>query len=77
MPRALVLLLLVYGRRTLELVNVPRGWYVKSIRYAGNEIIDGPTTFKDSEEPAIEVLLSNRGAVVTGRVTDDRGNPVR
>jgi protocatechuate 3,4-dioxygenase beta subunit len=67
----------VFGRRTMELVNVPRGWYVKSIRYAGNEIIDEPTTFNDSSEPTIELILSNRGAVVTGRVTDDRGNPVQ
>jgi len=66
-----------YGRRTLEVVNVPRGWYVKSIRYGAREIIDEPTMFKDGVEPAIEVLLSNRGAVVTGRVTDDRGNAVQ
>ena len=66
----------VFGRRTIELVNVPRGWYVKSIRYAGREIIDEPTSFKASAEPAIEMFVSNRGAVVTGRVTDDRGAPV-
>jgi hypothetical protein len=58
-------------------VNVPRGWYVKSIRYGGREIIDEPTTFKDSAEPALEIVLSNRGAVVNGRVADDRGNPVQ
>ncbi len=63
-----------FGRRVLELVNVPRAWYVKSIRYGGREIIDEPTIFKDSAEPAIEIVLSNRGAVVTGRVTDDQGN---
>ena len=67
----------VFGRRTLELMNVPRGWYVKSIRYSGNEIVDQPTTFKDTAEPAIEILLSNRGAVVTGRVTDDGGDAVQ
>jgi protocatechuate 3,4-dioxygenase beta subunit len=66
----------MFGRRTLEVLNIPRGWYVKSIRYAGNEIIDEPTTFKESAEPAIEILVSNRGAVVTGRVTDERGDPV-
>jgi protocatechuate 3,4-dioxygenase beta subunit len=66
-----------FGRRTLQVVNLPRAWYVKSIRYGGNEIIDEPTTFKDSAEPAIEILLSNRGASVSGRVTDDRGNPVQ
>ena len=67
----------VFGRRTLEVVNVPRAWYVKSIRYGGREIIDEPTILKDSAEPAIEILLSNRGASVTGRVTDDHGNAVQ
>ena len=66
----------IFGRRTIEVVNVPRGWYVKSIRYAGNEVIDEAVAFKDSTEPAIEVFLSNRGAAITGRVTDDRGDPV-
>jgi hypothetical protein len=45
--------------------------------FGGNEIIDAPTTFKDSTEPAIEIVLRNRGAVVTGRVTDDRGDAVQ
>ena len=67
----------IFGRRTLELVNVPRGWYVKSIRYAGREIIDEPTTFKDSAEPAIEILVSNRGASVVGRVVDNSGSAVQ
>jgi hypothetical protein len=49
---------------------------VKSIRYAGSEIIDEPITFNERAESAIEIILSNRGAVVTGRVTDDRGDPV-
>jgi hypothetical protein len=67
----------IFGRRTLEVVNVPRGWYVKSIRYGGKNIIDEPTEFKDSSDPSgLEVLLSNRGAAITGRVVDESGNPV-
>ena len=65
----------LFGRRTLDVVNLPRGWYVRSIRYAGRDIIDEPTTFKDSGgEPTVEVLLSNRGAAVVGRATDETGN---
>jgi hypothetical protein len=65
----------VFGRRTLDVVNLPRGWHVRSIRYAGREIIDEPTTFKDSGgEPAVEVVLSTRGAFVIGRATDEAGN---
>jgi hypothetical protein len=67
----------MFGRRTMEVVNVPRGWYVKSIRYGGREIIDEATEFKDATDaPALEVVLSTRGAVVTGRVLDDSGKPV-
>jgi len=67
----------VFGRRTLDFVNLPRGWYVRSIRYAGSEIIDAATTFKDSAgEPTVEVTLSNRGALVVGRAIDESGNAV-
>lgn len=67
----------IFGRRTLEFANVPRGWYVKSVRYEGNEIIDLPTELKAGTDPSrLEVVLSNRGAVVTGRTVDDRGVPV-
>lgn len=67
----------VFGPRTLDVVNLPRGWYVRSIHYAGRDIIDEPTTFKDSGgESAIEIVLSNRGAVVVGRATDESGNAV-
>jgi Carboxypeptidase regulatory-like domain len=66
------------GRRILQIRNVPRGWYVKSIRYGTREIIDDPAEFKDASDPlSLDVVLSNRGAVVIGRVIDDRGNPVR
>lgn len=64
-----------FGYRTLDLVNLPRGWYLRSIRYAGREIIDEPTTFKDSGgEPTVEVMVSNRGATIIGRATDAAGN---
>ena len=68
----------MFGKRTFDVANVPRGWYVKSIRYGGRDIIDEATELEASTNPsALEVVLSNRGATVTGRVTDDRGNPVR
>ena len=67
-----------YGRRVLEVANVPRGWFVKSIRYGMTEVIDEPIEFKESrgDGTVLDVVLSNRGAVVTGHVTDDAGNPV-
>jgi hypothetical protein len=67
----------MFGARTLELLNVPRPWYVKAIRYHDKDITDVPVEFKASSDPSgLEIVLSTRGAVVSGRVLDDRGNPV-
>jgi protocatechuate 3,4-dioxygenase beta subunit len=68
----------VFGPRTLAFRNVPIGWYVKSVRWRGNEAIDRPIDFaRGTASDSVEVVLSSRGATVTGRVADDRGNPVR
>jgi protocatechuate 3,4-dioxygenase beta subunit len=68
----------VFGRRTLDFPNVPEGWYVKHVRYRGDEVIDKPIDFaRDDGKASLEVVLSNRGALVTGRVLDDLGRPVR
>lgn len=66
----------LFGRRVVSFDNVPDGWYVKSVRHAGNDVIDSPidmATVRAGE--SMEVVLSNRGAVVTGRVVDDAGLP--
>ena len=65
------------GRRLLEFANVPRGWYVKAVRYDGRDVFDEPTEFRADKDGALEILLSTRGAAVTGQVFDDRGNPTR
>ena len=51
---------------------------MKQVRYRGDEIIDTPIDFARSDGTAsLEVVLSNRGAMVTGRVLDDLARPVR
>jgi hypothetical protein len=68
----------LFGARRLRVGNVPRGWYVKSVRYQAKEIIDRPVAFEDAREPRdVEIVLSSRGAVVAGRVLDAVGRPVR
>lgn len=68
----------VFGRRALRFDNVPRGWYVRSVRYGERDVIDEPIEAKDGGEGVpLEVVLSNRGAVVSGRAVDDRGQPAR
>jgi large repetitive protein len=65
----------MFGRRVFDTFNVPSGWYVKTIRYGSKEVIDDAVEFKDTDQ-ALDVVLSNRGAVVTGTVVDDAGAPV-
>jgi protocatechuate 3,4-dioxygenase beta subunit len=68
----------VFGRRTLSFLNVPVGWYVKQVRYRGDEVIDKAIDYARGEGTAsLEVVLSNRGATITGRVIDDLARPVR
>jgi hypothetical protein len=67
----------VFGRRTLDVLNVPTAWYVKSIRYGDTDVTDSVVNFQLSpDERSLEIVLSNRGATVSGRVNDERGDPV-
>jgi protocatechuate 3,4-dioxygenase beta subunit len=66
----------MFGRRILDVLNVPNGWYVKSIRYGGKEIIDVPTEFKAGRDAELQVILSTRGAMISGRVVNERGEAV-
>jgi hypothetical protein len=68
----------VFGPRLLRFSGSPRGWYVKAVRYGNRNIIDTPIEFTGGRDaPALEVVLSNRGAIVNGTVTADDGTVVR
>ncbi len=55
----------------------PRGWYVKAVRYRDRDVTDVPTEFRASTDPsALEVVMSTRGAMLSGRVLDEIGNTV-
>jgi protocatechuate 3,4-dioxygenase beta subunit len=66
----------VYGARNIEFQNVPAGWYVKAVRYGDRDALDSAVEFRDgADAPPLEVVLSNRGAVISASVTDDSGAP--
>jgi Carboxypeptidase regulatory-like domain len=68
----------MFGPRVLDVVNVPSGWVLKSITYRGKDVTDAVVDLlAGGEVGTIEVVMHNRGAVVTGRVVDDGGKPVR
>jgi hypothetical protein len=68
----------VFGRSLLLAQPQKPEWYVKSITYRGEDLADSLFDYGSSETfDDIEIVVSAAGAVVTGRVTDDRAVPVR
>ena len=68
----------MFGPRVLDIVNMPSGWVLKSITYKGKDVTDRVADLQAVIEPGtINVVMHNRGAVVSGRVADAGGNPVR
>ena len=68
----------MFGRSFLSVRPRSANWYVKSITYRGQDLADSPFDFGDTETfRDVEIVISGAGAMVTGRVTDDRAAPVR
>ena len=67
----------IFGRRLLEVINVPRGWYTKSIRYGNADVAGTAIDFTTAGDSPIEIVLSRRGATIDGRVVDGQGRAVR
>jgi hypothetical protein len=68
----------LFGGRTLLLSNLPSGWMQKSVVYKGKDVTDAPTDFQSVNDPfELTIIMSNRGAIVSGRVLGADGNPVR
>ena len=67
----------IFGKRRFSAANVPAGWYLKAVRYAGKDVTDEGVELKAETTPeTFEVVLSHRGPTIAGRITDALGNPV-
>ena len=56
--------------------GLPGGWITKSIRFNGEEIIDTLHDFTNARaSDLLEILLTSRGARLSGRVLNERGEP--
>jgi hypothetical protein len=64
------------GPMVVSIAGLPRGWVVREVRYRGRDITDVPTEFRTGDD-AIEVALTSRGAVVSGRVTGEADDGAR
>ena len=68
----------VFGPTLIQAQPQRSDWYVKSVLFRGQDLVDTPFDFGVSRTVRdIEVVISTAGATVTGRVTDDRGASVR
>jgi protocatechuate 3,4-dioxygenase beta subunit len=66
----------LFGPQLLDMTNLPPEWMLKSVRYNGADITDVPVTFTTSGDPrALQIAVTNRGPVVSGRVFDANGQP--
>jgi hypothetical protein len=67
----------LFGPQIVAVTGQPRGWVVKSVKYRGEDVTDLPVEFKTSTDPrALEVVLTRRVALVSGRALDDEGKPI-
>jgi hypothetical protein len=65
------------GPQIVYVTERPPGWVVKSVRYRDNDVTDTPVEFRTSSDPAaLEITMTRRGAVVSGRILDAAGTIV-
>jgi protocatechuate 3,4-dioxygenase beta subunit len=66
------------GGRIFQLMNPPKGWFLKRLTHDGQDVTDTGHEFKPGEEvDGFEIVMTSRAQRLTGRVTDDRGEPVK
>lgn len=64
----------LFGPQMIGMSGLPRDYFVKSIKYRGQDITDTPVDFQSGGDPgALDILLSRRGSYLTGTVTDGDG----
>jgi hypothetical protein len=55
---------------------IPQGTYVKSIRFAGQEVARTPLDLTTSAAGSLEIILSAKAADFSGTVHNDKGEPL-
>jgi hypothetical protein len=68
----------LFGAREIRVRTTPPGWVVKSITVEGRNIADTPIDFDGGSELAgVRIVLTDRGAQLTGVVTDGERRDVK
>ena len=64
-------------QRRFDVLDLPGGWGVKSVRYQGRDITDVGADIEANQNPVgIEIVVSNETTDVAGIVNDANGQPV-
>jgi hypothetical protein len=67
----------LHGPQVLAVDGAPDGWVVGSIKYAEVDVTDVPFELRDSGDARqLQITMTRRGALVTGRVVDAAGVPL-
>jgi protocatechuate 3,4-dioxygenase beta subunit len=66
------------GARLFRPLNLPKGWFLKSVTVNGEDVTDRGVEFKPGEDVSgIDIELTNRSSSITGSVTDERGTALK
>jgi len=66
------------GGRTFQVMNPPKGWYLKELTHDGTDITDAGYGFKPGDTvTGFEVVLTTTQQTVTGTVVNERGVPAK
>jgi Carboxypeptidase regulatory-like domain len=60
----------------VQIQNLPAGYYVKAIRFAGRDLVRRELDLSAGGGGALEIILSSKPASVTGTVRNSDGDPV-
>jgi hypothetical protein len=66
----------IEGDYELLLTDLPRGTYVKSIRFGAADVLNGGLRVESRSSDRLEIVLSSNGAVLDGAVVDRNREPV-
>jgi hypothetical protein len=66
------------GQYLFRLSGLPAGWMLKAVRKGERDFTDTPLALSRGgpDEPGVEIVLSRKGAAVSGEVTTPAGTPV-
>ena len=64
------------GGRVFRFANMPKGWFLKRVTHDGDDVTDKGYDFKPGNDvEGFEIVLTTRSQIVTGSVTNDKGEP--